>query len=139
MQPVLLRLTQSWALSHLMPQLMVRTYNHTDNWNAPCLDPTKEEVLFYEEMSSIFSDPFIHIGGDEVAWRPSQSTKRNPDCIPKIPLQKSIEHNKLWMNNTTIAITILLKWTTFTLQLHCTTTSTSESVQFFLALRTRRQ
>lgn len=38
---------------------------------APPIDPTKEDVYnfldkFIEEMSNLFPDPFIHIGGDEV-------------------------------------------------------------------------
>lgn len=49
-----------------------------------CLDPTnpdvlKNLVLLFEEVSEVFPDDFVHIGGDEVSgnwWRESPSVRR---------------------------------------------------------------
>ena len=68
----------SWVVSHPELASLPGPYSIERHWGVfnPVLDPTKEEVYrllddFLGEMSGIFPDPWVHIGGDEnngVQW-----------------------------------------------------------------------
>lgn len=67
--------TTSWLVGH--PELAAGPgpFQIERRWGVfdPCFDPTKESLYeFFAEMTPLFPDPFVHIGGDEVngnLWR----------------------------------------------------------------------
>jgi len=65
--------TTSWLVGH--PELAAAPgpYRIERHWGVfdPCFDPTKESLYeflesFLAEMTAIFPDPYLHVGGDEV-------------------------------------------------------------------------
>ena len=70
--------TTSWLVSHPELASLPGPYSIERHWGIfkPVLDPTNEAVYrlldeFLGEMSTLFPDPFVHIGGDEnngVQW-----------------------------------------------------------------------
>ena len=65
--------TTSWLVGH--PELAAGPgpFDIERHWGVfdPCFDPTKESLYvfldsFFAEMTAIFPDPYLHIGGDEV-------------------------------------------------------------------------
>ncbi len=63
----------AWLVGHPELASIERTYQIERGWGIfdPALDPTKAEVYalldgFFEEMAGLFTDPYLHIGGDEV-------------------------------------------------------------------------
>ncbi len=65
--------TTSWLVGH--PELAAAPgpYRIERRWGVfdPCFDPTREALYefldaFFSEMTAIFPDPYMHIGGDEV-------------------------------------------------------------------------
>ena len=71
--------TTSWLVGHPELAAGVGPFQIERRWGVfdPCFDPTKESLYefldeFFAEMTPLFPDPFVHIGGDEVngnLWR----------------------------------------------------------------------
>lgn len=89
--------TSSWFVGYPDLASAPGPYRIERNWGGheATMDPTREETYefisnFLSEMATLFPDPYIHVGGDEVNGKHWQS---NPD-IRKFMASKSIENTR---------------------------------------------
>ncbi|WP_164519311.1 family 20 glycosylhydrolase [Pseudoalteromonas rubra] len=88
------------AIAVAYPELMteVKPYQMEDGWGVfePLLDPSKPEVYDFidamvAELATLFPDPYLHIGGDEVHPKHWQESKRVQAYMDKHQLATSAD------------------------------------------------
>ncbi|MFB0565612.1 MAG: beta-N-acetylhexosaminidase [Candidatus Aminicenantaceae bacterium] len=91
--------TTSWFIGHPELASAPGPYQIERHWGIhdPCMNPAREEVYtfldsFFEEMTELFPDEYLHIGGDEVNgihWN------NNPDIVAFKQKNKMKENHDL--------------------------------------------
>ncbi|RZM78242.1 beta-N-acetylhexosaminidase [Pseudoalteromonas rubra] len=88
------------AIAVAYPELMsqVKPYQMEDGWGVfePLLDPSKPQVYDFidamvAELATLFPDPYLHIGGDEVHPKHWQESKRVQAYMDKHQLATSAD------------------------------------------------